>query len=275
MANLGLFFPNRVDNATITGGSWLAALPVTNTGTRPIAQVSQSTNASTSSTILQYDLKASYALRAFALKNHNLSSAALWRIKLGSTSGASDLYLGSWTNVWQLSGYDATFAALGISDGEFLLNSFDAIQVMTSTISARYVTIEVDDNANSAGYIRIGRTLIAGGYIPTINASYGLKDGWRDFSTLSRTDRGTVWFNARRRIRNVSFVMENLAASEAVTVHEFMRILGTVGEVLYVPDTTDMAYSQRYGFTGLLRELSQLEYPFYNSRSLPVSIEEV
>ena len=54
-----------------------------------------------------------------------------------------------------------------------------------------------------------------------------------------------------------------------------MRTMGRIDEVLYVPDIDDMAYSQRFGFLGVMRELSTLEYPFYNKRSLAVALEEI
>ena len=274
MANLGLFYPNRVTGATITGGSWLAQLPATNVGTRALGQVARSTNAATSSTKLRFDLLVSRSLRAFALANHNLSTAAQWRILLGTSSGAGDVLTTSWFTAI-LATYEAGFTALGVEDGTYQRNGFAVIQVLSQAYSARYVTIEIDDTTNTDGYVQIGRAVIAGGYIPTINASYGLRDSWKDFTTIDHSETGVLWYTPRRRLRNVSFVLEHLDLTSGVTLHEMQRMLGMADEVLYAADIEDMAYTQRYGFLATHRELSALEYPFFSRRTLPLSLDEI
>jgi hypothetical protein len=50
--------------------------------------------------------------------------------------------------------------------------------------------------------------------------------------------------------------------------------VGTLDEVLYVPDPADAAHSQRYGFLGHLRQLSPIEYPFVLKRSIAFELGE-
>ena len=48
---------------------------------------------------------------------------------------------------------------------------------------------------------------------------------------------------------------------------------GTCKEVLYAPKATDLAYSQRYGFVGMMSELSAIDYPYFNIRATGVQID--
>jgi hypothetical protein len=267
---LGLFFPNRT-TSTVTLGSW--TLAASNVGDPDITKVARSTNDATSSTKFCVDLGAAYALRAFALINHNLSSAAQWRILLGTTAGASDVYAGTLAN-WLSVTFDSSMAALGMQDGEYLRDGTPALIVLSTLYSARYVTVEISDTSNPDNYVQIGRFFCGGGFIPTYNAAYGLKDGWTDLSTKDYSESGVLWATPRRRLRKVQFVLEDLSLDEGDILHEMQRVLGEIDEVLYVPDIADMAVSQRYGMLGTIAEMSDLEYPFYRSRKLPLVIKQ-
>lgn len=270
---IALGYPNRP--ATASGGSWLAAAPVTNVTTADFTNTARSTDATTTSTKILLDLGAAYPLRFFALANTNLSDAATWVIKLGTTSGAGDLLTTSSGPVWQLGG-ETALAAVGVNDTlPFYRRQFQNIYVHSAFISARYVTFELSDTANAAGFVEVGRAFASGGYVPSVNASYGLKDGITDLSSKTKSESGAQTPAKRRRIRNVSFVLEQRTMTEADMLHDMQRMLGTVEEVLYVPDIDDAALTQRYGFIGTMRELSFLEYPYYNRRALPVSLEEI
>lgn len=274
MANLGLSYVNRAIGATVSGGSWQSALPASNAATRGLAAVARSTNALTSSTKLQFDLGASRTLRAFALVNHNLSSAATWAIKLGTSSGGSQVYNGSAANVWQLTAFDATVAALGVDDATYQRNDYAAIQVLSQAYSARYLTVEIADTANADGYVQLGMVFAGGVWSPTVNAEYGLQDGHNDLSTSSAAESGAPWDTPRRRQRHVRFLLPRLTQAEGDIVHEMQRVVGTVDDVLYIPDLADAAAQQRYGFVGRLREMSALEYPVYAQRAKGFQIVE-
>lgn len=276
MGNLALCWPNRINGDTVfADGSWETALPASNVATRAIQQVARSTGVLTTDTLMNLDFGAATTFRAISLVNHNLSPDAQWKVSLGTTSGGTDVYAGSLADVI-LATYETSFTALGVENGDTLRTPFQAMLVLDQAYSARYLKLEIDDTTNPDGYVQIGRMFAGGAYVPTINASYGLKDGIQDLSETFRTDGGTFWFNPKRRLRYVSMVLEHLGLTgEAVTLHEMMRTMGRIDEVLYVPDIDDMAYSQRFGFLGVMRELSTLEYPFYNKRSLAVALEEI
>jgi hypothetical protein len=278
--NIILSYPNRANAATITGGSWLAGLPASNLANREMWKVARSANALTTSTKFNVDIGAVKPLRAFALANHNLSASATWRVTLGTAAGASDVYDSGFSNVWRMAfgdlvEWESVTWWTGTAGDEYLRSPYAAMCVADDTYSARYVTIEINDTANVDGYVQIGRMFAGGALQPTYNASYGLQDGVKDLSSTDSAESGALWGTERRRMRYTSLVLGYVTPDEASYVHEMQRLLGTLGEVLYIPYPADMGQSQRYGYLGRLSELSAIEYPHYRIRSLPIKIEEL
>lgn len=262
--SMALAYPNRCTTDVVaSGGSWTVAAPVTNMLDPQITLVSRSTNALNASTKVNIDLGSSRVLRCFALVNHNLSSDAQWRISLGTTSGGTEVYAGSWTDVWALT-LEAGLSSLGIDDDDYQSKGFPAVQFLPAYQTARYVTIEVDDTTNPDGYVQWGRVFAAGAFIPRVAQIIGaISRGWIDLSTSSRAESGTKSSTARRRIKQEAITIEAMTDSEADTIHEMQRHLGTIDEVFYVPHTSNAATLQRYGFLAQMEELSFGEFPSY------------
>lgn len=266
----------------MSGGSWLAGLPLTNLQDRALSRVCRSTDATTASTVIDIDLGQARSLRALALQNHNLSQSGSWRVKLGTTAGAGDIYTGSYQAAWFLS-FDSSQLEWGSNnwwngtvDDEYISHPYVAPMLLPAWYSTRYVRIEIKDTTNPYGYVQLGRVFVGGGFVPTLGASYGLADGWDDLSRLDYTLSGALVADVGRRRRWVKFALDFLShANEAPIVHEMLRRLGSVGEVLYLPDISNWQDCQRYGFVGRLRELSPIEYPYHRIRSTGISIEEL
>jgi hypothetical protein len=174
----------------------------------------------------------------------------------------------------QASGFEAGLTAAGMEDGEYLRDGTHALIVLPTAYTARHVTIQISDVANPDGYVQIGRMFAGGGFVPTINASYGLQHGWRDLSSKEQSESGADWVTARRRLKRAQFVLEGLTEAEGEQLHEMQRVIGTIDEALYVPDLSDIGGSQRYGFLGTLAEMSALEYPYYRRHRLPLSMAQ-
>ena len=283
MSNILLGFPNRADIGTYSGGSWSGALPASNLGTREQWQVGRSTNALTTSTKFSVDFGRMVNFRSFALANHNLSQSASWRVKLGTTAGADDLYDSAFQAVWHLP-FDSDMLEWESSSywegalddpSEYLGHPYLASHTLPTWINARYLTIEIDDTTNAAGYVQIGRLFAGGGLQPEYNAAYGLKDSWIDNSELIETDSGYTLAYLKRRRRAVSFALPWISHDEAALVHEIQRRQGLWGEVLYLPDPSNQTKNQRYGFIGRLAELSAIDYPYYNRRTVGFSLKEL
>jgi hypothetical protein len=281
MGNLLIGWPNRIDASTLSGGTWSTSLPLNNIKSQELALVARSTAATTASTQFIADLGTTRSLRAFALVNHNLSQNATWKVSLGTTSGGAEVYAGSFQAVWAL-----TFAeggieweannwwGAGVGDG-YTGHPFIAPYLLPASYDARYVKVEIDDTTNSAGYVQIGRAFIGGGFVPAYNASYGLQDAWTDLSTAQRSDSGAVFSTKRRRARQTRFALNYTSLDEGAILYEIVRRQGTVYDVLYLPNVSDYQAAQRYGYLGLLRELSALEYPYPNARAMAFAVEEM
>ena len=255
MGTLAIAAPNRAYGATYSGGLWTSALPASNAGTIHFGQVARSTNAILTSTILRIDVGSVRALRFFGLVRTNLSSAATWKVKIGTSAGTSDIYAGAFLTAWPMSTSQTAMAAKGIEDDLWRNDVSICPIVLPTYYSGRYVTLEIDDTSNTAGYVEVGGVFVGGGIVPQYNAGYGLQDNHTDLSTNSNAEAGALWPVGRRRLRKVNFVIEPLTLTGGDEHHELQRMIGTVDDVLYLPNTDDMAICQRYGFIGTLKEM--------------------
>ncbi|MEN9885486.1 MAG: hypothetical protein RL758_64 [Pseudomonadota bacterium] len=104
MANIFLAWQNRTDEGILSGGSWTAALPLTNLQNRQVQKVGRTSNATTAATQFQIDLQSPKIVGVLALIVHNLSVDA--KVKI-STAGSVAAY----TNLFTTFQNDFTNAA--------------------------------------------------------------------------------------------------------------------------------------------------------------------
>ena len=281
MSNIILGYPNRANSSTFAGGSWVGTLPVSNLATREIAQVARSSDTALVSTRFTVDLTQTRSIKLLGLVNHNLSQTATWRIKGSNTAVEnSEVFDTGDKPVWTmyfggLVEWESVSWWIGIAGDEYLRSPYAAMVVLPEWFSVRYLTIEITDLTNPDGYVQVGRFFAGNAIQPQLNADFGLKDSWEDLSTKEYSESGAMFTVARRRLRSVEFMLSGLSPTEAQYFHEIQRLSGTIDEILYVPYPDDMGESQRYGFLGHMVELSPIEYPRYNLRSLPIKIKEL
>lgn len=281
VGKLYLGWPNRVTaGVSVSGGSWLSALPAANVLDREMTKVARSV--SLASTYIDVDFGTSRTLRAFALCNHNLSRSATWRVQLGSALGLADVFDSGEVAVWllnfdtaNLEWQDANWWA-GNYDDDVVGHPFASIYLAPADKSARYIRITIDDVHNPKGYVQLGRIFAGDGVQPKYNMSYGMGDAWESLSQVEATPGGTEYFDERRACRVSQFTLDHLdQQTEFRTFYEMQRRLGTTGEVLYIPDAYDMAATQLTGFLGRMRTLSPIEYPYFNSRKAAFELKEL
>lgn len=231
---------------------------------------------------LDFDFGTSRTVRVFALANHNCSRTAVWRIQLGNTPGASDIYDSGDQLIWRISfdtgvleWEDANWWA-GNYDDENIGGPFAAIFAAAADYSARYMRITITDTFNAAGYVQLGRVFAGIGINPKYNKSYGEGDSWESLSQVETTPGGTDYFDERRSYRIAQFVLDHIdQQTEFRLFYEMQRRLGPTGEVLYIPDISDMVDAQLRGFIGRMRKLAPYEYPIFNNRKGAFEIKEV
>ncbi len=265
--------------ATLSGGSWVATLPLTNLLTTERAEVARSTNALTTSTKFTVDFGQVRTIRTLALLNHNLSQDGTWRVLLGTTSGAGDIYTSAWQAAWFLpfgTGADEweSNAWWGAPNDEYTGHPFMAPLLLSQSYAVRYLTIEIDDTTNAAGYVQVGRVFAGEAFDPAYGPAYGLKQGWKDLSKAEVADSGAPYFQALRGLRTVSFDLPYFGLEDAAILYEFQRRSGTTQEVMYLPDKYDYQECQRYGFVGRMPELQPQSYNHYRAKALSITLEE-
>jgi hypothetical protein len=269
VSNLAIGFRNRaIPGVTLAGPAWSTALPISNLLTSERAMVARSVDATTGNTRFDVDFGTARAFRAFALCNHNLSQAATWTISLGTTLGASDVYAGASQAAWYLpftgpeEWEDANW--WGIAQDAYTGHPFSAFQVLTGTLNARFLRVAINDTANPAGYVQIGRLWAGEVWQPGVNATYGAQPGYEDDSVVNKLKAGGFFADEQRRRRTMRFTFDALTANEAAWAHEIQRRAGTVQELLYLPDPADYQACQRYGFVGRMRALQPLALSNYS-----------
>lgn len=259
--SVSLLHTDLVPAATLSGGSWLAGLPLANLKTSELAARARSTSTSTTHTKVLMDHGSAVAASVLWLPAHNLSPAGQLRVLRGTTSGGSDVLTMSLANAWHITP--------PVQSGEI----YGAFVVMPRN-TARYTTLEISDTSNPAGYVELGQALLGDVLTFSRGPSTGLRHPLRDLSTGAEAEGGAYWPTQRRKPRAVSMVLEMVEQAEADTLRDVQVAIGTHGQCIYLPSLVDLAQLQRYGFVGRLQELSEAEYPFSRFTTLPIKLTE-
>ena len=257
MANALIGYRNRIDAATLSGGSWTAALPLGNLQSTIIGKVARSSSPLNSSTKFDMDLGAARAIRGVGIVGHNLSLSANYRIRGASDAGFSSVLSDSgWLAAWP-GGFDPE----AVNDFSWTLP-----YSLSAPVSARYWRVEIDDTTNSDGFVQIGRVFIGEAWQPITNMSVGASIAWEDGTGVQTALSGAEYFSPVPVFRVARFTTENMTEVEALaSASAIQRISGVSGEVFFQWDPDDAAYAPQLSFLGRLRTLSPIEAPRYQA----------
>lgn len=284
MANAILAYGNLVDSATLSGGAWLAALPLTNLQDRRLGRVARSASLETAATQFDMDHGKARAMRVVALVNHNFSLTAQYRVRLAATADfASPLYDSGWTDVWPVVFPFGTepWGSPRLWTGRFSTEDVEGynaplIQILPKTIYARYVRVEIDDADNDAGYVNFGRVFAADGWQPEYNMVVGASIGFRNRTETQEALSGAKYFNRRASPRITKFELPVMPEDEAMAQnYEIQRGVGVSGEILFIWDPDDTVHALRRQYLGTLVELSPIENPGPDRWRSMFAIEEL
>ncbi len=285
MANVMLGFPNLIDAATLSGGSWETTLPLTNLQNRIIAKVAQTTNLNLASTQFLISLSSPVFARVFALVGHNLSMTAKYRLRAFTDALLVNVVWDSgWVDVWPVV-YPLGSFAWGdprIWTGKYTPNEISGYNLcltafLPAALMAQYYLVEIDDSANTAGAVRIGRPFLAPGWVPGIGLRYQSTSLALETNTqVQEAKSGTEYFNERPTYRVEQFALSHLTEDEGMAgAFEIQRQAGISKEVFFVKSTTDDVHSIRTRFLGRCRKLSSIEYPYFQHNSTAFEIKEL
>lgn len=272
MGNMFLGFPNRIDAATLSGGSWGSTL--NNLKTRSLSDVAESADATTGSTQVIVDMGATYIVRGVATLNDNVSSAGTYAWSFGSSSGAADMGSSGTINRWRMS-FDGVMRNFPGQYSSVIGYPFWAPYVHSADVSCRYIKLAIVDTGNSLGKIRLGRIAIFGGHVPAYNMDIGASIDTVDLTEPERSGGGAILWQARRKYRTAEIPLSHFDATERGKLFEARRAAGVHEEVMFVPDVSDMPNAQEFGFVGRFKGGQQMPWSMPLKWSTTLSLEEL
>lgn len=257
--SIAVAYPNLIDAATLSGGSW--ALPLTKLQTRATSDRARSTNTAEASTVINVDLGAVVNVVGLAIAGHNAGAAAEWAIS-GSTvaSGSADAIDTGPMPCWRLATRH---------------RSLNLIYTLAEPVPVRYLRLAFDDTANPDGYLELGRLFIGGGWMPAHGPGHaGFQPRPIDLSETVELEGGARQYNVRGRRRAHDVTFPYVLRADADEFFDLQLAAGLTGEILWSPFPGDQEQSQRYGFIGTFRELSAIEWPWPRINGTAVRVEQ-
>lgn len=278
-----LGYSNKIDSATLSGGSFTTSLPLNNLKTRLLGQVARTTNIANTSSTFNIDFGVARNIQVASLVNHNISLFGKVVISASEDNWATTSYTSGQIDAWPAvyifgdleweddSWWSGTYTA---EDAEgYTTNITHIIPVLAYY---RYWRIDILDDTNPAGYIQLGRVFLGSAWQPTRDAEIGLALGWETSTTSQKALSGTKYFQRRNPYRVTKFTLSVIDIDEALAkAFEIDKRMGIDGEVMFVQDTNDTIHSLRRRYLGTLRELSLIEFPYVGLGKKSYSIEEI
>lgn len=284
MANVLLCYPNKAEGATLSGGAWLTALPVSNLLSAAISQLARTSNATPASTWFSVNFGRTQGVRAIALANHNLSVAARIRVRASAdptftTTTYDSGFASVWSSIYSsadLEWEDDNWWS-GVLSAEQLGTSRPLwVSVLPAIAYGWYWRIDIDDTGNGDGYVEAGRLLMAPAWAPASNMSYGAAYRWEPKADMAESLGGTRYYLPRSNGRLQSFSLDYLTAAEAFTsVLEMQRELGADGELLVVADSDDPVAIQTRSYVARLDAMGDVRILGPAQHSAQITLREV
>lgn len=262
MANITLGYPNYIDDSTLSGGSWLSALPLTNIQTRYYREVARSTNLTASNTKLVISLGASKSIGVIGFIT-NISRYGQIRIKTSDTTDfTSPIYNSDWfdaypalpqgSSEWSYEWGDDEFWSGRISEDRrqyypnFVYHTFVANR-------CKYIQIEFDDTSNPDGYIDVGRIFVSGRWRIEVNPSYGSGFGNDCDTRESRSYGGISTFQKKPIARTFEGELQFLSEQQAFgRIFDVVRRQGKNDEIIFIYDEDETRYILEQSFPAVL-----------------------
>lgn len=282
MANAILSFPNRGDDAVLSGGSF--AIPVNQLQTRIIKSPARTTDAIDGSFLVNGVFSKERVLRLVALVRHNFSVESTYRFRLYLDVSLSALEYDSgvlpvFPELFTEESEDwdsGNFFDLTITEEEREDLTATLVHVLPEPYSGQSFTLEVFDSANQDGFLEAGRLFMGSGWQPVHNMSYGAQIGFEPRSLIDEAIGGTEFFDERQDYRVARFALPITSEDEAMgQSFELMRKQSITKDVFFMWDTQDTFHILRRSFLGRLRQLSPIEADQFNIFSNQYEIKEL
>lgn len=280
MANTFISFPNRGDQATLTGGSF--ALPLSELQNRIIKRPARTVDTADGSFVIDGLFSEKRPTRLLALVRHNFSINATYRITVYSDAFTTleydsgilpvfDVVYTEESETWD----SGNFWDLTLSEEDREGLTATLIHVLPDLFTELSFRIEVFDSLNDDGYLEAGRLFVGSGFEPVYNMGYGVQVGFQNRSITDETIGGNEFHDERDSPRYANFALPHLREDEAYgQVFELLRKQGTTKDVFYLYDPDDKLNILRHSFLGRMQELNPIEHDFFSNYTHQFSIKE-
>ncbi len=285
MGNYTLFYPNRLDGATLSGGSWIAQAPITKTQDERLKVLAVSTDLTPASTQFDITLDQNRSIGVLALVNHNMTTNATWRVRAYYDAG--------FTTVVYDSGIVDVYPAFASSlELEWEDNNFwsgkpleENIEGLTQTaidvfggqdVSAQYWRVELFDSSNAAGFISLGRVFIGQDRLnQLLNVQVGAVSGLISRTRVFETPGGHKEFAVREPVRTDTFTYPLIETQAAYSQFLSLEQQADVrSEVFLTQDADDNQNLLLRSYLGRLSALNGLPNTTYNTYQKVFQVEE-
>lgn len=240
---------NRADRAALAASSVAGTLVAANLQDRLLGKVWRATGFEESVTAT-WSLAES--VNVVALLNHNLSTAATIRVRVGD--GYDETFY-AWPALYGLG--EAPLGTDGLGGLPYGIEDAaqgykrNAILRLGETAQGTTLRLDIADPDNADGYVQAGRLIAGLGWQPTRNFSFGWSIGWEDPSEQTEMDGGALWVEEREPYRVLTLPFRHATRGDALgNLTDLARIAGNRGDVLVVPfpDSDALSYfSAIYG----------------------------
>lgn len=259
--------PSIINAATVTAGSALASMPVSNLLSKQPKRCWRSDDLG--SLYLVIDLLTAQSINLIALLFHNASTAATWRLR-GATSEA---------NLTAAPSYDS--GSVNMWDGGWPTDQYPLHSIKwfgDSPETYQYWRIDISDAANSDNYFQAGRLYIDNAWqLPAYkNIEFGWDVHFIDPSSKARSKGGQLNAETMQSWREIVLPINWQTEDEMYNnLFELQRRQGTTGDVFVMRDpdaTTHLLRQSIYGAMKQLPPITNLQAQVFRSRLL---IEEM
>lgn len=274
---------NKIDTATLSGGSWETALPLTNLKDRNLGKVARSQDALAASTVITIDLGSQTMIQVVGLVNHSMSDLATVRIEYATDSGFTDLMRDTgavevWGAVYNTE--DLEFEADNWWDGKYTEAEkqgyrWTHVDPARYASAIRYLRITILDEDNPNGFVDLGRLFVGEAWQPKVGMQWGAELGLEDTSEALEAISGAEYFIEHNTRRNAVFETNYMTPSDGRRAFELSRQSGVSRELLFCWDPTDSIDALRRNFLCRLGQISPIVYPLPDRASKAWELREL
>ena len=277
-------FYNKVDDATLSAGSWTGGAPLTNLQQRLLSLRARSSDALAASTQFRVDIgNDTTVIRLLGLARHTMETDATYRITAGTTAGGFDTYDSGTADVWPAvyTSFDLDWEEINWWSGKLTADEVAGYPIsllhdIGLNVVARYWTFYFNDTTNTAGYIEIARLWAGPVWSPDVNYAYGAQFGWEARDVVEYSLGGVIFSEDRAPARVLRVTLSGLSSIEAYgQVLDAQRRVGTAGELWVMPEITDTVRYVKRNFFARFRAVDPIAQAFYDLHETSMEMEEL